>query len=247
MNQQELDGILQKATELKVFCEYGQRTVPVLDEIASFVREISPAIEDLRAVVEVSMVNIPKAANQLARVTQATEQASTDILNTLDRMVATLDEVIGSVASGMVSSEIGAATKKMAAIVKALVDKSGWDEDIVKLAEAWDIHLQSMRMSGPTSNLERLLKDLQSDCTEIMMALQVQDITQQHIGAVMGTIQAVAEGLRKLTTGFFSTITEEDLPPMPAIPVQLEQANVGEAERKKMVEALLNKARAGQL
>ena len=247
MNQQELDGILQKAAELKVFCEYGERTIPILDEIASFVREISPAIEDLRAVVEVSMVNIPKAADQLARVTQATEQASTEILNTLDKMVATLDEVIGSVASGMVSSEVGAATKKMSVIVKSLVDKSGWDEDIVKLAEAWDVHLQSLRMSGPTSNLERLLKDLQNDCTEIMMALQVQDITQQHIGAVMGTIQAVAEGLRKLTTGFFSTATAESLPPLPAMLVQSEKQNVGDVERKKMVESLLSKARAGQI
>ena len=248
MNQQELEGILQKAAELKVFCEYGQRTVPLLDEIASFVRQISPAIEDLRAVVEVSMVNIPKAANQLGRVTQATEQASTDILNTLDRMVATLDEVINSVTSGMLSSDVGAATKKMAAIVKTLVDKSGWDDDIVKLAETWDLHLQSIRMSAPTSNLERLLKDLQSDCTEIMMALQVQDITQQHIGAVMGTIQAVAEGLQKLTTGFFSTNTEENVPPPSAtMPVQTELENVGEAERKKMVESLLTKARAGQL
>jgi chemotaxis regulatin CheY-phosphate phosphatase CheZ len=102
-------------------------------------------------------------------------------------------------------------------------------------------------MSGPTSNLERLLKDLQSDCTDIMMALQVQDITQQHIGAVMGTIQAVAEGLRKLTTGFFSTAPEENLPPMPAILIQSEQENVGDIERKKMVESLLSKARAGQL
>jgi chemotaxis regulatin CheY-phosphate phosphatase CheZ len=247
MNQQELDGIMQKATELKVFCEYGQRTVPVLDEIASFVREISPAIEDLRAVVEVSMVNIPKAADQLVRVTQATEQASTDILNTLDRMVATLDEVIGSVASGMISSDLGAATKKMAAIVKTLVDKSGWDEDIVKLSETWDLHLRSLRMSGPTSNLERLLKDLQSDCTEIMMALQVTDISQQHIGSVMGTIQAVAYGLRKLTTGFFSTDETENLPPLPTMVIQSEQENVGDVERKKMVESLLSKARAGQL
>jgi hypothetical protein len=162
-------------------------------------------------------------------------------------MVATLDEVIGSVASGMVSSELGAATKKMAAIVKTLVDKSGWDEDIVKLSEAWDLHLRSMRMSGPTSNLERLLKDLQNDCTEIMMALQVQDITQQHIGAVMGTIEAVAGGLQKLTTGFFGTNTQEHLPPLPIVPLQSEQENVGEAERKKMVESLLMKARAGQL
>ncbi len=135
----------------------------------------------------------------------------------------------------------------MAAIVKTLVDKSGWDEDIVKLAEAWDLHLRSLRMSGPTSNLERLLKDLQNDCTEIMMALQVQDITQQHIGAVMGTIEAVAEGLRKLTTGFFGTNTEENISPLPTIPVQSDMENVGEADRKKMVESLLSKARAGQL
>jgi hypothetical protein len=80
-----------------------------------------------------------------------------------------------------------------------------------------------------------------------MMALQVQDITQQHIGAVMGTIEAVAEGLRKLTTGFFSTRMAENLPPLPTISVQFEQENVGDAERKKMVESLLSKARAGQL
>jgi len=104
-----------------------------------------------------------------------------------------------------------------------------------------------LRMSGPTSNLERLLKDLQSDCTEIMMALQVSDITQQHIGTVMGTIEAVADGLRKLTTGFFSTSTTETLPPLPAVLIQSEQENVGDLERKKMVEALLSKARAGQL
>jgi hypothetical protein len=80
-----------------------------------------------------------------------------------------------------------------------------------------------------------------------MLALQVQDITQQHIGAVMGTIQAVAEGLRKLTTGFFSTMADENLPPLPPLLIQPDVENVGDVERKKMVEALLSKARAGQL
>ena len=245
MNQQELDGILKKATELKVFCEYGQNTIPVLDEIAAFVREISPAIEDLKAVVEVAMVNIPKAAGQLARVTQATEQASTDILNTLDRMVATLDEMITTVSKGPATIDMGAATNKMAGIVKTLVEKSGWDEDIVQLAEAWDLHLRNLKMSGPTNNLERLLKDLQSDCTEIMMALQVSDITQQHIGTVMGTIDAVASALMKLTSGFFGSAEVQQ--PQNVLLMHPEPELEGEAERKKMVENLLSKARAGQL
>jgi chemotaxis regulatin CheY-phosphate phosphatase CheZ len=246
MNQQEVEKVLQKAAEVKVFCEYGQRTIPVLDEIAGFLNEISPAIEDLKAVLEVAMVNIPKAAGQLGRVTEATEQASTQILNTLDKMVATLDEVITSVSAGMVASDLGVATNKMAGIVKTLVEKSGWDADIVELAGAWEAHLRSMKMSGPTSNLERLLKNLQDDCTEIMMALQVSDITQQHIGTVMGTIQAVAEELRKLTTGFFSGSTTVQ-PVSINLPLPTDSEAVGEIERKKMVESLLSKARAGQL
>jgi chemotaxis regulatin CheY-phosphate phosphatase CheZ len=246
MNQQEVEKVLQKAAEVKVFCEYGQRTIPVLDEIAGFLNEISPAIEDLKAVLEVAMVNIPKAAGQLGRVTEATEQASTQILNTLDKMVATLDEVITSVSAGMVASDLGVATNKMAGIVKTLVEKSGWDADIVELAGAWEAHLRSMKMSGPTSNLERLLKNLQDDCTEIMMALQVSDITQQHIGTVMGTIQAVAEELRKLTTGFFSGSTAVQ-PLAINLPLPTDTEAVGEIERKKMVESLLSKARAGQI
>ena len=89
------------------------------------------------------------------------------------------------------------------------------------------------------------MKDLQTDCTEIMMALQVEDITQQHIGAVMGTIDGVAEGLRKLTVGFFEspeTAAKSIAPPPPPAPEL-----VGELERKKMVESLLEKARTGEL
>jgi chemotaxis regulatin CheY-phosphate phosphatase CheZ len=247
MNQQEVEKVLQKAAEVKVFCEYGQRTLPVLDEIAGFMHEISPAIEDLKAVLEVAMVNIPKAAGQLGRVTEATEQASTQILNTLDKMMATLEEVINSVSSGMVESDLGVATKKMADIVKTLVEKSGWDADIVELAEAWAAHLRSMKKTGTTSELERLLKNLQDDCTEIMMALQVSDITQQHIGTVLGTIQAVAESLRKLTTGFFSTPEIQPVSIDINLPLPVDSEVVGDMERKKMVESLLSKARAGQL
>ncbi len=247
MNQQELDGTLQKAAELKVFCEYGQRTIPALDEILAFVKEISPAIEDLKAVVDVATVNIPKAAGQLERVTQATEQASTDILNTLDRMVATLDKLMSSVASGKISVDLGAAATKMAGVVKKLVEKSGWDDDVRELAETWESHLKSIKAAHPTSNLEGILKDLQGHCTEIMMSLQVQDITQQHIGAVMGTIQAVADGLRKLTSDFFTSDGVVVEQPANVLQLHPDPELVGETERKKMVESLLNKARAGEL
>ncbi len=245
MNQQELDGILRKATELKVFCEYGQRTIPVLDDIAAFVNEISPAIEDLKAVVDMAMTNIPKASDQLGRVTQATEQASTNILNVLDRMVATLDDVISAVAMGMVSSDLGAAQKKLATVIKSLLEKMGNDDDIIKLSEHWEAYLKTMRMSSHANNLEKLLKALQADCTEIMMALQVQDITQQHIGTAMGAIETVAEGLSKLTSSVFDISGKEEISII--LPFHKNDKVVAEEDRKKMVELLLQKAKSGQL
>ncbi len=245
MKQQDLDSILRKVADLQVFCEYGQRTLPILDEISVLMGQISSAVEDLNAVVEVATLNLPKAAGQLDRVTQATTQASHDILNTLDRMVGTLDEVMTVVSSGMMEKDLDEATKKMSGVVKMLVEKSGWDADIVQLAETWESHLQHLKMTGPTNNLERLLKDLQTDCTEIMMALQVEDITQQHIGAVMGTIDGVAEGLRKLTAVFSESMEPQEQ--SVAVPLPLDSELVGEQERKKMVESLLEKARTGEL
>jgi len=244
MNHLEVENILQKAAEMKVFCEYGQRTIPVLDEIAAFISEISPAIEELKAVLEVAMVNIPKAANQLTRVTEATEQATTQILNTLDKMVVKLEDLITAVSTSTKSKDLDNLINKMSALVKALVDKSGWDNDVVQLAETWDSMAKSLKAAG-IADLEYILKNLQDDCTEIMMALQVQDITQQHIGTVMGTIQSVAEELQRITKGFFGepmkkeAVINLDLPPNPEL--------VSEQERKKMVDELLNKARSGQI
>jgi hypothetical protein len=61
----------------------------------------------------------------------------------------------------------------------------------------------------------------------------------------MGTIQAVAEELRKLTTGFFSSPAVQ--PVSINLPLPADSEMLGEIERKKMVESLLSKARAGQL
>ena len=64
-------------------------------------------------------------------------------------MVVTLDEVITVVSSGMMEKDLDEATKKMSGAVKMLVEKSGWDEDIVRLAETWESHLQHLKMTGP--------------------------------------------------------------------------------------------------
>ena len=93
MNVRELDDVLQKVAELRVFFDFGQKTVPLLDDVASFVSEIGPAVESMKALVHVASTKIPKASEQLVRVNQTSEQASNDILNTVDRMVSIIEEM----------------------------------------------------------------------------------------------------------------------------------------------------------
>ena len=93
MNLRELDDVLQKIAELRVFFDFGQKTVPLLDDVVSFVNEIGPAIESMKALVRVASTKIPKASDQLVRVNQTSEQASNDILNTVDRMISVIEQL----------------------------------------------------------------------------------------------------------------------------------------------------------
>jgi chemotaxis regulatin CheY-phosphate phosphatase CheZ len=89
------------------------------------------------------------------------------------------------------------------------------------------------------------LADLRKDCTDVMMALQVQDITGQQISVVIGTMQALGDVLNGLMEHFgevaeFAKVSSD-------IPAVSASENVGADERKKLVESLLVKARTGEL
>jgi chemotaxis regulatin CheY-phosphate phosphatase CheZ len=55
---------------------------------------------------------------------------------------------------------------------------------------------------------EQELESIQADCTNIMIALQVQDITAQQIAAVNKLMQSVDEGLNRLLKHFSKSTSE---------------------------------------
>ena len=243
MNVRELDDMLQKVAELRVFFDFGQKTVPLLDDVASFVSEIGPAIESMKALVHVASTKIPKASEQLVRVTQTSEQASNDILNTVDRMVSIIEEMENQSAAESSPESARQTAAKVAQSINILVDKSGWDDDVRELLSNWELHCQSTKRGNP--DMRSKLADLRKDCTDVMMALQVQDITGQQISVVIGTIQALGDVLNGLMKHFadvaeFAKVSS-DIPAVPA------SENVGADERKKFVDSLLVKARTGEL
>ena len=54
----------------------------------------------------------------------------------------------------------------------------------------------------PADEAVQELESIQADCTNIMIALQVQDITAQQIAAVNKLMQSVDEGLNRLLKHF---------------------------------------------
>jgi chemotaxis regulatin CheY-phosphate phosphatase CheZ len=245
MNLRELDDVLQKVAELRVFFDFGQKTIPLLDDVVSFVNEIGPAIESMKALVRVASTKIPKASDQLVRVNQTSEQASNDILNTIDRMIEVIENIKTQDAGNGPAESVLQTAAKVAQSVNILVDKSGWDDDVRQLLTDWEAHYQSLKAGNSAIDIRPKLDDLHKDCTDVIMALQVQDITGQQISMVIGTMQALGDVIQDLSEHFaFVAEVSSAKSESPVAPVA---ENVGADERKKLVESLLVKARSGEL
>ncbi|MCU0452437.1 MAG: protein phosphatase CheZ [Bacteroidetes bacterium] len=248
MNAQELDGILEKASELKVFFEFGQKTLPALEEVGSFVQQIGPLVDGIRSLSAITSERLPKATAQLERVNLSSEKASNDILNTVDRMMNQVEDLKRQVRSHLGAENLVESSRDVHAAIDTIAAKLPADTDLTSLLSAWDLHRQSISALQPSSALSASLEQLSDDCTNVMMAQQVQDITGQQIASVIGLMQAVGDVLRRLVADIGEAAPVESPEPVaPADAAVPPQGFVGADERKRMVEALLAKARSGDL
>jgi len=244
MNVKEFDDILQKVSDLQVFLEYGEKTLHVLDDVVSFTKQIEPVIGGIRSLVDVTTQKLPRAAEQLETVNRTSEQASTDILNAIDRMSATLEALATGSSAAPDTSVIRRSAEKIDVLVRTVASQSS-DEDAKELNNLWDLHRQSLRMLESSFVDGAAIESLRMECTSIMMASQMQDITGQQIATVIGTVQALDDLLRRLLAEVFdvlhATQPKEEGSHEPAA------VTVGTDERKQLVESLLERARTGDL
>jgi chemotaxis regulatin CheY-phosphate phosphatase CheZ len=78
--------------------------------------------------------------------------------------------------------------------------------EILNIVEGMMAKVEQIR--SETGGDHTRLASLQDDCTNIMIALQVQDITAQQIAAVNKLMQSVDEGLGRLMRHFTDVATE---------------------------------------
>lgn len=203
MNTKNLGGILDKINELRALFIFGQRVIPFLEELFYFVNDIVPVLEDINDSIYESANKMPRASSQLSKVTQATELATTEILDNLDSVLSRLNAI---------GTHFQTATNDLTALdsldedsfnlVKSSLD-GGHNELLQKLSDLQErkrAHRKALRSNA--SGLEKSLQDIREKSNDIMISLQVQDITSQQIASVNHLIQSVQDRLANLIDRF---------------------------------------------
>lgn len=206
MKQKDLSILLQKAEELKALFIFGQRVIPFLEEIFYFLRDIQPLFEEIDTSIKENLKKMPNASRQLSKVTEATELATTEIMDIIDSLVYKT-ELIENNLKSINSSE---ANKKIPdKVVDMLINAASNENEISHEA------LQNILNEIKTANIKdndkaiansiELLESIKSDSSSIMMSLQVQDITAQQIAAVNHLLEKVQDKLKYIIERFNQT------------------------------------------
>lgn len=176
MRDIDIKQVLQKAQELKALFILGQRVIPFLEEIFRFIEEISPLLDVINTSIEDNLSKMPKASIQLSKVSEATELATTEIMDTLDVLVSK-------------SLTISKNLKSLNTFIDSTPTTEGAE---VSPEQAKNYIAES----------ETLLNDIREDTNTIIMALQIQDITSQQLAAVNNLLETVQKRLSDMLGQF---------------------------------------------
>lgn len=177
--------------------ERHSRTDPrVVSDFISLLREIVPLLEGVKVSIEESSGRIPKAAQQLSKVTQATESATVDILNALEAMstrIVDAEKELGTVTRYVENVKLSVGSMLSGPGAPANDSASGGAHPA--LTEMLHDYIRKSDIENTVARIRAILADTRTDTMNITMALQVQDITSQQIAGVSQTIESVRKQL----------------------------------------------------
>ncbi len=184
-----LSEIFEKLQDLKEIFKFGEKIVPILQSLIEFMKDVVPLLENINTSIAESTNKMPAAFNQINNVTSATEMATTEIMDRVDNITNSLGEIQKSLSN--ISSKSKAKTEIVLQLADFLADNSAAKELLSKFHEYDDIDPQIDKVNEKIS-------EVNNDGYQIMLALQVQDITSQQLTAVNHLIESVNDKLASL-------------------------------------------------
>ena len=211
MKEADLINLIEKTQDVSA--------IAFLRDVISFVKEMKPVLENINSSISENIQKMPTATRKLSKVTEATEVATTEILNVVDGLFAKTSkikknhtsafahfgEVRNTALASLLSIRAGIATK-----MPESSELAALDELIGSLGPESD-------SSAGLKEFEKLnngyITELNDDLTAIMMALQVQDITSQQIAAVNHLLETIQVRLAKILRHFQESELAEIIAP----------------------------------
>lgn len=209
MNDKDISILLKKADELRSLFVLGQRVIPFLEEIFVFVSEIQPLLDDINVSIEENLKKMPNASKQLSKVTEATEMATTEIMDIVDGVVnktTLIGENLEKIRKNQYN-KIDEAIKLLNIVKKGIEEDSKIQEALPELNTAIN-HLKEEKEINTKEvfdNTNDIVQSISMDSSSIMMSLQVQDITSQQIAAVNNLLEKVQNKLGNILSRFNKT------------------------------------------
>lgn len=206
MNEKDISVLLKKADELRALFVLGQRVIPFLEEIFVFVSEIQPLLDEINLSIEENLKKMPSASKQLSKVTEATELATTEIMDIVDGIVYKADIIGNSIAKLNEIKEIkfNKYDELFSILKKGIESKQDLNLILPELSNSIDNikKYEEEEYSKAIQESNDLLSSISMDSSSIIMSLQVQDITSQQIAAVNNLLETIQSKLTNILEHF---------------------------------------------
>lgn len=198
-----MNSIFEKLNDLKNLFKFGERIVPIIQSLIEFMKEVVPLLENINSSISDSANKMPQATNQIDNVTSATEMATTEILDLVDKITAALDNLSEKFKE---VEQQHSQRSQLIEKLKILVAGNTEAEDIVDRLLALDLEGKHI------SSAHSLLDSIKDDTYQITLSLQVQDITAQQLAAANHLIQSVHNKLATLIADIDDSEIKDSIP-----------------------------------
>jgi len=198
----DFNNISAKVAELKALFVIGQRTIPFMEELFVFINETSPLLDEVNRTIEENLAKMPNASKQISKVTQATEMATTEIMDTVDRLNDRLYGIISNF-EGLNAID-GQRVNIPLEFLRAIADGIKSGKDLTPVVDDIYLFIERIQLSaqaGYTEIVNSAISQMQAitdDSNTIINALQVQDITAQQLAAVNHLLENIQARLGKI-------------------------------------------------
>ncbi|MCS7052673.1 MAG: hypothetical protein NZM09_02940 [Ignavibacterium sp.] len=142
-----MNKLFEKLDDLKAIFLYSEKLIPVIQKLIDFMRSTIPLLESINNSIAETANKFPAAKNQIDSVTNATEMATTEILDTVDKILLEINTAknfltdIENIENGNLKSEI---KEKLSQINNSLDNINQYANNVTISLQVQDITAQQL-------------------------------------------------------------------------------------------------------